>query len=134
MFNITEINDGAKLRFEMRNESGELESSFTFNPYDLYFHKKLSEVTSFLKMIQERKVNTREEWIAFNEALAYTVSEAVGGNQEGCLFRVYNPMEQLADGSVIAVAILTAAAKAQEEYMTERKARFASRSFHYEKK
>ena len=35
MFTVTEINDGAKLKFEMRNESGELESSFTVNPYDL---------------------------------------------------------------------------------------------------
>lgn len=134
MFTVTEINDGAKLRFEMRNESGELESSFTVNPYDLCLAVKLNNVCDFLKTTQQRKIGSREKWIAFDEALAYRMSEALGGGQEGSIFCTYRPTEQLADGQIFVMAVVSEVAKVAAEYLVQRRARFASRSFHYEKK
>lgn len=133
MFKITEIDDGAKLRFEMRNESGELESSFTFNPYDLYLAQKLNKVGDLLRTTQERKFNSRETWIAFDEAVAYAMSEALGGGQEGSIFRKYAPTEQLSNGQIFVIAVVNEVAKTAAEYLTKRRERFASRSFHYEK-
>lgn len=133
MFKIKEINDGALLKFEMRNESGDLESSFTVNPYDLYLSQKLNKVGDLLRTTKDRKMNSREGWVAFDEALAYLMSEALGGGQEGSIFKRYAPTEQLPDGQVFVIAVVTEVAKTAAEYLTKRRERFASRSFHYER-
>ena len=133
MFKITEIDDGAKLRFEMRNESGELESSFTVNPYDLRLPEKLNKVGDLLRTTQARKMGSLDNWVAFDEAVAYAMSEALGGGCEGSMFKRYAPTEQLPDGQIFVIAIVSEVAKTAAEYLTKRRERFASRSFHYEK-
>ena len=125
MFAVTEINDGAKLKFEMRNESGELESSFTFNPYDLYFMKKVQKIENLIKNNLDRNMS-RDDWTALNEALAYLVSDVLGGGQEGSIFRKYAPTERLPDGQIFVVAILDETLKAALDYLSIRKERFAN--------
>ena len=133
MFTITEINHGAKLKFEMWNESGELESSFTVNPYDLRLPEKLNKVSDLLRTTQERKMNSLDNWVAFDEALAYLTSEALGGGQEGSIFKRYAPTEQLPDGQIFVIAVVSEVANIAAGYLTKRRERFASRSFRYEK-
>lgn len=134
MFTVTEINDGALLRFEMRSETGELESSFKVNPYDMYLPQKMQEVLNELKMLKSKKVTTPEEWAAFDEDLAYLLSAALGGNQEGSMFRKYAPTEQLANGEVLCVLIVKEVCKQCKYYVEKRRAMFAQRSFDYKKK
>lgn len=132
MFKIAEIEDGAKLRFEMRNESGELESSFTVNPYDLRLPEKLNKVGDLLRATQKRKFDSLDNWVAFDEAVAYAMSEALGGGMEGSLFKRYAPTEQLPNGQIFVIAIVSEVVKTAVEYIAKRRERFASRSFHYE--
>lgn len=133
MFTVTEINDGALLRFEMRSETGELESSFKVNPYDMYLPQKMQEVLNELKTLKDKKVTTPEEWAAFDEDLAYLLSAALGGNQEGSMFRKYAPTEQIPSGEVFCVLIVKEVCKACREYIQRRRQRFVSRSFDYKK-
>ena len=133
MFEVTEINDGALLRFEMRSETGELEASFKVNPYDTYLPQKMQEVLNELRELKNKKVSTPEQWADFDMDLAYLISAALGGNQEGSMFRKYAPTEQLPSGEVFCVLIVKEVCKACREYIQRRRQRFMNRSFNYRK-
>jgi len=121
MFEVKEINDGAMLRFEMHGESGELLSSFQLNPYDKQLPRRLQTVVDFCKTIKDRKISTLGEWAAFDEEYESVISEALGGNMEGSLFRNFTATTQMENGQIFGVVIVNEAASAAAQYVKKRR-------------
>ena len=76
MYKVSEVNDGALLKFEA-HEAGELVSSFTVNPYDTYLPAKLQQICDEVKVTKEMRTKTIPEWVAFDESMAYLLSAAL---------------------------------------------------------
>lgn len=133
MFSYHEINDGALLKFEAY-EAGELVSSFTVNPYDAYLPAKLQQICDEAKATKEMRTKTIMEWVEFDESMAYLLSAALGGNQEGSLFRKYAPTEKLPTGEIFFTVIVKEVAAVVRGYIVARRDRWSKRSYCYKNK
>lgn len=96
-FEVTEINDGALLRFEKHGEDGQLLASFQIDPYDPEIMTKIKNVLKECKEMDFQSVDTWLKLVQMEHRLEDLTTEALG-SVSGSMFRHYLAMQRLDNG------------------------------------